>query len=76
MTNAPKPKIFTKARVGNIMAAVTIMWTLWLWTDVIMMYSNTPNIDISDVTLTILAMWNVIAGIAAKHLWDNCASRD
>ena len=69
-----KLKYFSKARVGNIMAAVVLIWTLWLWTDIIIMYSTVNGI--SDVALTILAMWNVIAGIAAKHLWDNCSGKD
>ena len=74
MPSSKTLKYFSKARVGNIMAAVVLIWTLWLWTDIIIMYSTVNGI--SDVSLTILAMWNVIAGIAAKHLWDSCGNRD
>jgi len=73
MTENSKLKYFSKARVGNIMAAVVLIWTLWLWTDIIIMYSTLTGI--SDMALTVLAMWNVIAGIAAKHLWDSCGNR-
>ena len=70
MTNTPK--YFTKARIGNIMAAVVIIWTLWMWTDIAFMFADAGAV--SDVTLTILGMWNVITGFAAKHLWDSCGN--
>ena len=65
-----QPKYFTKARIGNIMAAVVILWTLWLWTEITISYIDA--VPVSDVTLTILGMWNVVTGFAAKHLWDVC----
>jgi len=69
-----EPKYFTKARIANIMSAVVIAWTLWMWTTIVIAYSNAEMI--SDVTLTILGMWNVIAGFAAKHLWDVGCTRN
>ena len=70
-----KPKIFTKERVANIMAAVVIMWTLWLWTE-FMFRVFTLQEEVNVVALTILAMWNVIAGFASKHLWDSCSGAE
>jgi len=73
MVKTDKPKIFTKERVANIVSAVVIIWTLWLWTDLLFKVYVVQG-SINDVALTILAMWNVITGFAAKHLFDQCSS--
>lgn len=76
------PKYFSKARVGNITAAIAILANIGLWVKVVvdltegnlvLNVTDAGNIVLSPVTaliLTVLGFMNGIAGFAAKHLWD------
>jgi len=86
MSEQPKntiPKYFTKARVGNVTAAFTIIATMALWMymvvklldgDLVLDVAVDGNIIISPVTvivMTVLGFMNGLSGFAAKHLWDS-----
>ena len=58
-TTEGKLGIFNKARVSNIMAAVTISVMLFAFV------AGVPD------TIVEGSMMGVIAGFAAKHLWDS-----
>ena len=58
-----KPRIFTKERIANIMAAVVIMWGFVYFTNVYT--TSTSDGSGSEVIAGIM-------GFAAKHLWDVC----
>jgi len=62
MSTEEKPTIFTKARVSNIMAAVTIAT---------MLYGFVAGIP---ETVAEGSMMGIIVGFAAKHLWDSSQS--
>ena len=78
-----QPKYFSKARVGNVTAAVMILMTGGLWTYmVIQLLNGTLLIEITeagDFTIspvvvlitTVLGFMNGVSGFAAKHLWDS-----
>lgn len=61
MTNE-KPGIFNKARVSNLMAAITIGT---------MLYGFVAGIP---ETVVEGSMMGIIVGFAAKHLWDSSQS--
>ena len=81
MANEP-PKYFSKARVGNITAAIVILANIGLWIKVVidltegnlvLTITDAGNIMLSPTTgiiLTVLGFMNGVAGFAAKHLWD------
>ena len=58
-TETTKLGLFNKARVSNIMAAVTIATMLYGF------IAGIPD------TIVEGSMMGVIAGFAAKHLWDS-----
>ena len=62
MSTEPKLGIFNKARVSNIMAAVTISVSL---------YAFVTGVVTTPVEGSMMGM---IAGFAAKHLWDSSQS--
>lgn len=79
------PKYFSKARVGNVTAAFTIISTMSLWMymvvkllsgDLVLTVTDAGNIIISPVTvlvMTVLGFMNGLSGFAAKHLWDSAS---
>ena len=58
-----------------MVAAAVIIWTLWLWTQVIIRNGSIITVETStevdQVTLMILGMLNGITGFATKYLWDS-----
>jgi len=62
MSTETKLGIFNKARVSNIMAAVTISAMLYAF------IAGIPDTVVEG------SMMGVIAGFAAKHLWDSSQS--
>ena len=74
MTKNTKPKIFTKERVGNVLAGVVVIWTLWIWSQVLFSLLMVKE-PVGDVVLVILAMWNVLVGMAVRQIWGSCVSR-
>jgi len=62
MSTETKLGIFNKARVSNIVAAVTISSMLYAF------IAGIPD------TIVEGSMMGVIAGFAAKHLWDSSQS--
>jgi len=65
--NQNKPKIFTKARIANIMSAVVIMWGFLYFTGGL--NNGTDSGSSSEVIAGMM-------GFAAKHLWDACVGKD
>ena len=62
MSTETKPGLFNKARVSNIVAAVTIFASI---------YGFLTGIVTTPVEGSMMGM---IAGFAAKHLWDSSQS--
>lgn len=54
-----KPKIFTKARIANVISAYVIIFGLY----------TIVNYELPTASLGILSG---MMGFAAKHLWDAC----
>ena len=62
MSTENKIPIFSKARVSNIMAAATISTMLYAFV------AGIPETVVEG------SMMGIIAGFAAKHLWDSSQS--
>jgi len=62
-----KPIIFTKARIGNIMAAVILIWGFLYFTGGLN-NGQTGQFGYGSSSEVIAGMM----GFAAKHLWDVC----
>jgi len=64
-----KPKIFTKARVANIMSAIVIIWGMLYFTGGLDNGAQAVGEGNSEVVAGIM-------GFAAKHLWDAACGED
>ncbi len=71
-------KYFNKRRISNIIASVVILWTLYIWSDIIMSILNNSfdSTGNTELLLTMISVLSAGSGYCFKHLMDRDCNDD
>lgn len=74
--DSPNNKIFSRSRIANILSAITILWTLGLWSYILFQELDGQPIMLSEANgtllLTVMSLISGMCGFALKHIYDEC----